>query len=135
MRVFDKSLALEFFHLFPQGFSFTTTITLAAMTNGYSVKYVPIDYYKRVGKSSMGPWNFFDFIALIVRIITYFRPFRFFVIPGFLLLLSGVAFGVYEAILINNLGEMPVLLFLTGLQILFMGLLADMIAKSRGAQR
>ncbi|MDP7477267.1 MAG: glycosyltransferase family 2 protein, partial [Candidatus Peribacteraceae bacterium] len=53
MRIFKKSMAEQFMHLYPQGFSFTITITLAAITSDYIVQYVPIDYFKRKGSSSM----------------------------------------------------------------------------------
>lgn len=53
MRIFRKSLALRFFHTLSSGFSFTTTITLAFMLNAFSVKYVPIEYFKRKGDSKV----------------------------------------------------------------------------------
>lgn len=53
LRVFRTSLARQYFHVISQGYSFTTTITLAALSNGYFVKYIPIDYYQRVGKSKV----------------------------------------------------------------------------------
>src|SRR5258708_3927789 len=51
LRVIRKSLVDEFAHILPSGFSFTTTITLALISSGYSVSYLPIDYYRRVGES------------------------------------------------------------------------------------
>src|SRR5207302_1673660 len=41
LRVFRKDTALRFLTLYPDGFSFTTTITLAMLTNHYTVKFVP----------------------------------------------------------------------------------------------
>jgi len=52
-RIFRKDVALRFLSLYPDGFSFTTTITLAMLTNHYKVKFVPINYHRRVGKSSI----------------------------------------------------------------------------------
>ena len=52
-RIFRRDVAVRFRSLYPDGFSFTTTITLAMVTNNYRVKYVPINYHKRVGKSSI----------------------------------------------------------------------------------
>ena len=48
LRVMKRSLILRFMPLLPDGFSFTTTITLALLTHGYEVRYVPIDYAKRI---------------------------------------------------------------------------------------
>ena len=36
-------------------FPFTTTITLAMLTNHYKVKFIPINYHRRVGQSSIKP--------------------------------------------------------------------------------
>src|SRR5947209_6944767 len=70
MRIFTRELAERFMYLYPQGFSFTITITLAALTNDYMVQYVPIDYHKRLGKSTLssgwnGLWHFTSFFSLI----------------------------------------------------------------------
>jgi len=42
LRVFRKDIAMEYERIFPSGFSFTTTITLAFLTRELNVKYVPI---------------------------------------------------------------------------------------------
>ena len=55
LRAFRKADALKFLHLLPQGFSFTSTITLAMHIDGLNVDYHPIDYRKRLGKSSIRP--------------------------------------------------------------------------------
>ena len=55
LRAFHKKEAIRFFPLLPDGFSFTSTITLAMHVNGMQVSYHPINYNKRVGKSSIRP--------------------------------------------------------------------------------
>ncbi len=55
MRVFRKSVVERFLNILPDTFSFTTTITLAMLTNGYIVHYEPINYRYRVGKSKIKP--------------------------------------------------------------------------------
>ena len=130
LRVFKKDMALQFMNLYPNGFSFTTTITLAAMTNGFTVKYIPIPYFKRKGKSSISPArDFIGFILLIVRIMTYFDPLKFFLLPGLFLMLAGFGYGVFQYIVIDNLAELPIILILAGLQLCFLGLLADLVKK------
>src|SRR5262249_30531562 len=75
LRLFKRELAERFFSLFPEGFSFTTTITVSGLTNGYQVKFVPVNYFKRVGQSSISPLrDFFGFMFLVVRLVTYFKP-------------------------------------------------------------
>ncbi|MDT8324513.1 MAG: glycosyltransferase, partial [Bacteroidota bacterium] len=55
LRIFRKEVAQQFTRILPDGFSFTTTITLAMLERGYRVKYVPIDYHKRAGRSKIRP--------------------------------------------------------------------------------
>lgn len=132
LRVFRKKIALEYFHLIPAGFSFTTTITLACLTNDYTVKYVPIDYYKRKGKSTIHPFNdFINFTTIIVRVIMYFKPLRFFLIPTLMLIVTGLFYGLYTLIFYRNITDISILFILMGIQLAFIGLLADLIAKTR----
>ncbi len=129
LRVFRKDVAMRFFHLFPSGFSFTITITMACLTNDYNVKYVPIDYGKRLGESSMRKREFVRFSSLIVRMVMYFRPLKVFMPVSLVIFLAGLAFLVYEAFWKMNIAEVPVMLILAGLQIGFIGLLADLVVK------
>jgi glycosyltransferase involved in cell wall biosynthesis len=130
MRVFRKSLAEEYFHLLPSGFSLTTTITLAALCNEYTVKYVKIRYDKRIGTSTISPVrDFIGFLTLLFRIMIFFKPLRFFLLPGLLLLVIGFGFALNQYILIRKISQFPVLSMLAGIQICFMGILADMLIK------
>ena len=131
LRAFRKEAYLKFSNLISDGFSFTTTLTLAMLCNGYEVKFLPVNYYKRTGKSKIQPVReTLNFLLLIVRVITYFNPLKIFVPSSILLLLAGLAYGLYQVISpFHDLGEAPVLLILMGVQLLFLGLLADLIAK------
>lgn len=134
MRLFKKDIAMEFFHLFPEGFSFTTTITLACLTKGYTVKFVPINYLRRKGKSAIHPiTDFINFIKIIFKIVLYFEPLKFFLWPGFILLLIGAVYGFYQVFTTfpRDLGQFPIMLFLAGLQIAFLGLIAELVTKNR----
>src|SRR5262245_49558692 len=50
-RAFRTDVARQYLNQLPVGFSCVTTITMTFLANGYSVKYVPIDYAKRAGES------------------------------------------------------------------------------------
>jgi glycosyltransferase involved in cell wall biosynthesis len=131
-RIFKKEIAVNFIRLFPNGFSFTTTITLVAFNNSYSIKYVPIDYHKRVGKSTISPLkDFVGFISLIFKIVMYFNPLKFFLIPGILIIIAGIIHGAYQVLTDSlGVGQLPILLILGGLQICFLGGIADLLNKS-----
>ena len=140
MRIFRREMALEFMHLYPQGFSFTITITLAAITSDYIVEFVPIDYFKRQGKSSLssgfnGVRNFLNFLALIIRITTYFRPLKFFIWPTALLLLGGLGYAAYTLSHEGNVTDAEILMLLTGLQIGLFGLLAEVVVRQGRAKK
>ena len=127
-RIFRKETALRFIQLYPDGFSFTTTITLAMLTNHYQVKFIPINYHKRVGKSSIHPMrDFTNFTILIIRICAYFKPLNVFVPPALLFILLGVIKGAIDYRHEHHLGLLGVVLAMTGVQMLFIGLLADLI--------
>lgn len=136
LRVFRKDMALRFIHLYPEGFSFTTTITLASLTNNYLVEWAPVAYNKRIGQSQInftrGLFHTFpNFIVLVIRITTYFKPLRFFVVPALLLVLIGLANTARTILVEENVTDASLLLLLAGLQIGLMGLVADVIVKSR----
>jgi glycosyltransferase involved in cell wall biosynthesis len=135
MRIFTRELAERFLHLYPQGFSFTITITLAALTNEHTVRYVPIEYHSRKGRSTLrgfnGIRNFVQFLGLIVRIITSFRPLTFFAWPSVALGLAGIATIAYTIWKDANISDTGLLLTLTGLQIGLFGLLAEIVVRQR----
>ena len=130
-RVFKKKTALKFFNVLPSGFSFTTTITLAMLTNDYQVCYLPINYYERVGISKIRPiHDTSQFLMLIFRTIMYFNPLKiFFPIGGGLLLLALGVF-LYSFFWKDRLLDTTVtIISMTAVQVLVIGMLADLINK------
>ncbi len=130
LRVFRKGIALKYFNLFSPGFSFTTTITLAFLNNDYSVEYIPIDYYKREGKSKFRPFqDTFSLISLIIRTSLYFSPLKIFVPAGLFLIGCGLAL-LLTRFFIGGVGMVTTVVLLTaGFQVLALGLLADLVDK------
>ena len=130
LRVFRKDLAYKFFKILPQGFSFKTTITLCCLTHGYRVKYIPIDYFVRKGKSKIHPIkDTYRFFMLIVRTTVYFNPLRVFMPIGAILGTMGVSKLAHEIVVTGGLAETSVLLLLGSFQTIALGLIADMINK------
>ena len=133
LRAFRKKDALHFFPLLPEGFSFTSTITLAMHVNGMRVAYLPINYRKRIGQSSIRPIrDTLAFFSLVLRTTMYFRPLQVFgTLSGFLLA-SAVGVGAVGKFF---LGEVPdvatVSLVSTSLIFLGLGLIGDLLNVSR----
>ncbi len=124
LRLMRRPLVRRYEHLLPDGFSFTTTITLASTVNGHDVTYVPIDYHQRLGRSKIRPRHAFDFTLLIIRTIVFFNPLKIFLPLGALLATAGMAKFVFD-ITRNNLSESAILGVLSALVIWAVGLLAD----------
>jgi glycosyltransferase involved in cell wall biosynthesis len=128
LRVFRRSALTPFLPLLPSGFSFTTTITLCMICSERAVEYIPIEYRRRIGKSSMKPRDFVNFLLLVVRAIVLFSPLRVFMPLGLVLFLMGIVKLVYD-IFIGNLSESAVLGLLGAIMVWSLGLLADMITR------
>jgi len=131
LRVFRKDMAMRFMHLYPSGFSFTTTITLASLSNDYSVKYVPINYEKRKGKSKMRSSDFFGFNTLMLKMMMYFKPLKIFVPTAVIISLLGLGWFIHDIVFFQNIAELSVFLLLAGLQIGLIGLVADLVATEK----
>jgi len=130
LRAFRKELAFNYFHLLPSGFSFTTTITLALLSDGYNVMYTPIDYRARSGgKSKISPKDFSNFFMLIIRVICYFNPLKVFLPASLVFLLYGGYHIVETMILYRRVTEAGLLAVLLGFQIAFIGLITDVMVR------
>lgn len=130
MRVFRLRLYREFRGLLPLGFSFTTTLTLAALYSNYRSRYVPIHYADRVGRSSIRPVrDFFAFVMLIIRIASYFEPLRFFLPLAFAVAGVGFVKGAYDFWHLDRIGSLSVIMVLMGVQIAITGILAEVIVR------
>jgi len=97
LRLFDKSAALAFWDLYPPGFSFTTTITLAMLATGLEVRYVKIDYHRRLGESKIRAADFFRMLWLITKLAIRFRPLRLLVPAALAALLPARPWAVFAA--------------------------------------
>lgn len=127
MRVFRKDIAMQYLHMLPDQFSFTTTITLAMMCDKYSVEYITIAYAKRVGKSKIVPWDAFNFFVLITRMAMLFRPVKVFLPIASACLLYALGKGLYDIIEPThpNLSISAITMFICFLITTLIGGLAD----------
>jgi glycosyltransferase involved in cell wall biosynthesis len=129
LRLFRRALAVEFFDLLPSKFSFTTTITLAALNSGYLVEFVEVDYYARTGKSKIRPiQDTFNFFMLVLRLTLIFRPLKIYLPLAFgLFLLAATVFIVGWLAFGKVLDNTALLLLFASFQCVAIGLLADVV--------
>jgi glycosyltransferase involved in cell wall biosynthesis len=130
LRVFRKKIAGRYEGLFPNGFSFTTTLTLALECHGYIVHYLPIHYRERVGSSKIHPIkDTINFFSLVLRVVMYFKPLKIFIPLSGMLLLAGLGSGIYSHAQGLPLNGVTILLGVAALQVAALGLLADLLVK------
>ncbi len=129
LRVFDRQVALKFFPMLPEGFSFTTTITMCMLTNGYNVEYVPIDYHHRIGNSKIRPIrDTLNFLQLIARMALYFAPLKLFMPLSLMLFLAGIGWGIATKLLTGELADVSTLIIaVAAIHIGAIGLLAELM--------
>ncbi len=128
-RAVKKEKFNKFLHLYPNGFSLTTTITLAFLKQGYSVGYVPIKVSKRKGRSTVRPKDGVRALGLVLKMIMLFSPFKVFApLAGLFFCLSLGSLGVDIFVYHYNLSDTTIFLFINSILIFLIGLLADQIA-------
>lgn len=133
-RAIKKSHFFEYCHLFPQRYSYPTTITLAMLCGGHFVKYVPLPSIRRRagGVSHLNPFrDGMRFLQIILRIIVLFNPMKIFLPPAIFFFLTGIVFGLYGAIMNHDVQETAVLLVLFGSLLFLSGIMTDQIAHIR----
>lgn len=134
LRIFRRDLCEHYWDLFPNGFSFTSTITMGATLGGYRVRYSSIDYYRRKGASSIRPLrDTIRFFSIVSRLGLLFAPLKIFWPVALLLFAAGFfkGFGIdYPGQ--GSVGNASVMSMLAGVQIFMMGLLGEIIIHARG---
>lgn len=129
-RGFDTALIRGMLHMMPNGFSFSTTSTLAFLKEGYSIGTIPIRVEERVGRSSNV--KFFKdgakTMMLILRIIMLFNPLKIFFPASFLFTAGGIIFGIYGYIVAERFSNSAIVLTILGMFLFFIGLVADQIS-------
>ena len=133
-RAMNRLKALEFIHLYPNGFSFPTTTTLSFLSTGYSVKFMPIESALRPANTQSHIRPFRDglrFLLIIVRISTMINPLRVFGPASVLFFIAGVAWGVRTMLMTRQISALGAFLIGASLNILFFGIVLDHLAAIR----
>jgi glycosyltransferase involved in cell wall biosynthesis len=134
LRAFRRQVALPYMRLLPPGFSCVTTITIAFLSDQHDVRYVPIEYAKRAGTSKFKfVRDAYRYILQVLRMVMYFNPLKVLMPVALFLLALGLAKGIFDMVVHPLLFAVnTVLIFVSGLIIASLALLADLIVRSRG---
>ena len=129
-RGFDRQLIHDMLHLMPNGFSFSTTSTLAFLKEGYSIGTFPIEVKERQGRKSNVKFmkDGTKTMMLILRIIMLFNPLKIFLPASILTFVAGVGFGIYGYVITERFSNGAIVLTILGMFLFFIGLVADQIS-------
>ncbi len=132
-RVFRKSEVSQYLYLFPNGFSYPTTVTMAYLRSGRSVRYVPIETELRAGKSKIKlVKDGSKFLLVIMRIATLYSPLKIFMPTSFVFFSLGMIWYLYSYFICNaGFPKMSLLLFMTSVIVFMQGLLSEQICQMR----
>jgi glycosyltransferase involved in cell wall biosynthesis len=131
LRLINREVALRYMVLCPNGFSFSTTITMVLINRGFEVLYVPFEINKRKGKSTVSLSTGLDTLLLIIRIATLIDPLRIFIPLSLLIAFIGIAWGIPYALMGNGVSIGSMLAIVTSVLLFSIGLISDQISQLR----
>ena len=133
-RAVQRDLFFLFSPLYPQRYSYPSTITLALINSGYFVKFLPLDTIVRreQGTSNIRPFqDGLRFLKIIFRLFMLFRPFKIFFPISLALFVLGLILGLYQLFATQGVHSVSVILLIGSLLFLVNGLLAEQISQIR----
>ena len=133
LRIFSKEEVKPYFPRLSNKFSFTTSQTLAYMLHMKYVKYVPIDYGKRIGVTKVRLFrDSLGAMQMICSAIMYFNPLKIFIVlcaatamVGAAVILGGFVWEWNDAFTVGFS------FFLASILLFGLGLLADLISQNK----
>jgi glycosyltransferase involved in cell wall biosynthesis len=131
LRAFRREVADQYLHMLPSGFSCVTTITVAFLANGYSVKYVPISYFPRAGESKFHWWSDTRrYFLQVVRMVLSYNPMKVFMPIAIAILVVATGKLIYDVIVSDlRIAGNTLLLFSAGFIVLLAALIADLVVQ------
>lgn len=127
-RLFNKELAQKYFHMCSNRFSFTTSLTLAFLSEELDVKYTPIQVAPRsTGKSHVNMKAGLRTLLKIIQIAMIFKPLRVLLPISFVFTLAGITTFVFD-ILEQNISDTTVLLFVTSVILFVFAMVSDQLS-------
>ena len=128
LKAFKREAMLPWLWVVPNGFSCVTTMTLAFLTNGYAVKYIPTEYRPRIGHSKFHPIkDTLAYLSTVLRIVLYFRPLKVFLPLSGAMIAAGVAKSVWDRATTGSMQESDIVIMVAGFMTCMLGLLAEVV--------
>ena len=128
LKAFRRDEMLRWLWVVPDGVSCVTTMTLAFLTNGCTVKYVPTPYRRRIGRSKFHPLkDTASYLGTVLRMVLYFRPLKVFLPLSGLMIAAGIGKSAISFFLTGSMQESDIVVMTAGFMTCMLGLLAEVI--------
>jgi len=132
-RAIKAEVARNFLYLLPNTYSYPTTLTLALLRSGRSLKYVPVKVETRKrGNSNIKVFrDGIRFFLIILKICALFSPLRIFLPISCGMFCLGLGYYLYTFFSWGRFTNMSALLFTSSVIIFMMGLVSEQICQMR----
>ncbi len=131
-RLVRNTTVRQFIYLLPNTFSYPSTLTMAYLRSGRSVKYVPIQTRIRQGRSKIKLFrDGVRFFLIITKISTLFAPLRIFLPVSAMFFCTGLGYYLYTFVTQGRFTNMSALLFNSAIIIFMIGLVSEQISQMR----
>jgi glycosyltransferase involved in cell wall biosynthesis len=131
-RLINSETVRKYIYLLPNTFSYPSTLTMAYLRSGLSLKYVPIQTKARTGKSKIKLFqDGIHFFLIITKIATLFSPFRIFLPVSLTFFMTGLLYYLFTYITQHRFTNMSMLLLSSSVIIFMMGLISEQISQMR----
>lgn len=129
LRIFYRSDFVKDKNIYSDKFSLTSTQTLCTVSRKKTIKYYDTNYYKRDGKSKINIFiDPFNFCYLIFKIFLIFSPMKFFGTIGLSFIIISLLILIISLLFMKNILDITFLiLFISGINFIFFGLIAEII--------
>jgi glycosyltransferase involved in cell wall biosynthesis len=132
-RAIKVDAARAFLYLLPNTYSYPTTLTLAIIRSGRSLKYIPVRTVRRVGRSKIRLFrDGTRFFFIIMKIATLFSPMKVFLPVSALMFLTGLFYGLMRIFLMGDrYGPTSAMLMTMAVVVFMVGLVSEQVAQLR----
>lgn len=131
-RAIKAEILRRYLYLLPNTFSYPTTLTLALIRSGHSLKYQPVRALKRTGKSKIRLLpDGIRFLLIIFKISTLFSPLKVFLPFSWIFFVLGLVNYSYTYYVNQEFTSMSLFMFIGGFLFFLLGLISEQISQLR----
>lgn len=129
LRAYKKKIALKYRYLYPPGHSIMSTMTIAFLSEGYNVAFVPIDYRKRIGRTSFHIIkDTYNYLQVTISTVAFFKPLRLLMPIALMTIVFAIVFTIRDIFRLG-LGPLTALLWLIAVLIVILAIISEQIMR------